>query len=255
MYCANFDEVFHATAAGSAQYGVVGVENSTEGVVTRSLDLFLHTPTHVVGEVSLLVRHNLLRRDASLDGIEVVMAHPQALAQWQRQLSHLAGTLDLPDWEAPRFDPWQLSARQHLNPGSQGEPVFHLELAPSAGAELPAWEAGDLVQVCAPADPDRPREYSIASIPADGRIHLLVRQAMRSDGSPGLASGWLTAGAGLGEPIALRLRAHSGFRLGGNAARPLILIGNGTGLAGLRAHLKARAASAAPVAGRLAGLW
>ena len=34
MYCANFDEVFHATAAGSAQYGVVGVENSTEGVVT-----------------------------------------------------------------------------------------------------------------------------------------------------------------------------------------------------------------------------
>ncbi len=44
MYCANFDEVFHATAAGSAQYGVVGVENSVEGVVTRSLDLFLHTP-------------------------------------------------------------------------------------------------------------------------------------------------------------------------------------------------------------------
>ena len=37
MYCANFDEVFHATAAGSAQYGVVGVENSTEGVVTLSL--------------------------------------------------------------------------------------------------------------------------------------------------------------------------------------------------------------------------
>ncbi len=43
------------------QYGVVGVENSTEGVVTRSLDLFLHSPTHVVGEVSLLVRHHLLR--------------------------------------------------------------------------------------------------------------------------------------------------------------------------------------------------
>jgi chorismate mutase-like protein len=58
IYCASFDEVFHATAAGSAQYGVVGVENSTEGVVTRSLDLFLHSPTHVVGEVSLLVRHH-----------------------------------------------------------------------------------------------------------------------------------------------------------------------------------------------------
>ncbi len=62
IYCASFDEVFHATAAGSAQYGVVGVENSTEGVVTRSLDLFLHSPTHVVGEVSLLIRHHLLRR-------------------------------------------------------------------------------------------------------------------------------------------------------------------------------------------------
>lgn len=87
IYCANFDEVFHATAAGSAQYGVVGVENSTEGVVTRSLDLFLHTPTHVVGEVSLLVRHNLLRVSNSLNGIEVVMAHPQALAQCQAWLS------------------------------------------------------------------------------------------------------------------------------------------------------------------------
>jgi chorismate mutase / prephenate dehydratase len=54
IYCANFDEVFHATAAGTAQYGVVGMENSTEGVVARSLDLFLRSPVHVVGEVSLL---------------------------------------------------------------------------------------------------------------------------------------------------------------------------------------------------------
>ncbi|WP_198968920.1 prephenate dehydratase [Xylophilus sp. ASV27] len=87
VYCANFDEVFHATAAGSAQYGVVGVENSVEGVVTRSLDLFLHTPTHIVGEVSLLVRHNLLRLNDSLDGIKAVLAHPQALAQCQAWLS------------------------------------------------------------------------------------------------------------------------------------------------------------------------
>jgi|APCry1669189440_1035222.scaffolds.fasta_scaffold03646_3 chorismate mutase/prephenate dehydratase len=94
MYCANFDEVFQATAAGSAQYGVVGVENSVEGVVTRSLDLFLHTPTHVVGEVSLLVRHNLMRQVNALEGIQVVMAHPQALAQCQAWL-----TKHLPDVE------------------------------------------------------------------------------------------------------------------------------------------------------------
>jgi len=87
IYCASFDEVFHATAAGSAQYGVVGVENSTEGVVTRSLDLFLHSPTHVVGEVSLLVRHHLMRQSNTLEGVEAVLAHPQALAQCQTWLS------------------------------------------------------------------------------------------------------------------------------------------------------------------------
>ena len=87
IYCSSFDEVFHATASGSAQYGVVGVENMTEGVVTRSLDLFLHTPTHVVGEVSLLIRHNLLRKDNSLEGVEAVLAHPQALAQCQNWLA------------------------------------------------------------------------------------------------------------------------------------------------------------------------
>ena len=86
MYCSNFDEVFHATAAGSAHYGVVGVENSTEGVVTRSLDLFLHSPTHVVGEVSLMVRHNVLRTSNSREGITVVLAHQLALAQCQRWL-------------------------------------------------------------------------------------------------------------------------------------------------------------------------
>ena len=87
VYCANFDEVFHATTSGTSQFGVVGVENSTEGVVTRSLDLFLHSPVHVVAEVSMMVRHHLLRRDNSLEDIEAVLAHPQALAQCQDWLS------------------------------------------------------------------------------------------------------------------------------------------------------------------------
>jgi chorismate mutase/prephenate dehydratase len=85
--CGSFDEVFQATAAGSAEYGVVPVENSTEGVVTRSLDLLLTTPLHIVGEISLMVRHHLLRASNSLEGIEVVMAHPQALAQCQQWLT------------------------------------------------------------------------------------------------------------------------------------------------------------------------
>ncbi|MGV3572791.1 MAG: prephenate dehydratase [Ramlibacter sp.] len=85
--CLSIDEVFRATAGGSAQFGVVPVENSTEGVVARSLDLFLNSPLHIVGETSLLVRHNLLRLSNSLAGIEVVLAHPQALAQCQGWLN------------------------------------------------------------------------------------------------------------------------------------------------------------------------
>ena len=85
--CGNFDEVFHAATAGSAEFGVVPVENSTEGVVTRSLDLLLQSPLHIVGEISLLVRHNLLRTTASTEGITAVLAHPQALAQCQQWLN------------------------------------------------------------------------------------------------------------------------------------------------------------------------
>jgi chorismate mutase/prephenate dehydratase len=116
VYCANFDEVFHATASGSAQFGVVGVENMTEGVVTRSLDLFLHTPCHVVGEVSLLIRHNLMRKEPSMNGIEAVLAHPQALAQCQNWLNK-----HLPDVE-----------RRAVSSNAEGSRL---------AAENPAWAA------------------------------------------------------------------------------------------------------------------
>lgn len=79
--CGSIDEVFRATSAGGADFGVVPVENSTEGMVARSLDLFLHTPLVIVGETSLFVRHNLMRRLDRLDGVTTVVAHPQALAQ------------------------------------------------------------------------------------------------------------------------------------------------------------------------------
>jgi chorismate mutase / prephenate dehydratase len=79
--CGSIDEVFRATSGGAADFGVVPVENSTEGVVARSLDLFLTTPLSIVGETSLYVRHNLLRKIEGMAGIEAVCAHPQALAQ------------------------------------------------------------------------------------------------------------------------------------------------------------------------------
>jgi len=85
--CESIDEVFRATSAGAADFGVVPVENSTEGVVARSLDLFLHTPLFIIGETSLFVRHNLLRRSDGLAGVSAVLAHPQALAQCHGWLS------------------------------------------------------------------------------------------------------------------------------------------------------------------------
>ncbi len=85
--CPSIDEVFRATASGTADFGVVPIENSTEGVIARSLDLLLQAPAHIIGELSLLVRHHLLRQSNSRDGIQVVLAHPQALAQCQEWLS------------------------------------------------------------------------------------------------------------------------------------------------------------------------
>ena len=92
--CASFDEVFRTTTAGASDFGVVPVENRTEGVVARSLDLFLTTPLFIIGETSLIVRHNLLRKRNDLVGIQAVCAHPQALAQCHGWLSH-----HLPDVE------------------------------------------------------------------------------------------------------------------------------------------------------------
>lgn len=86
------------------------------------------------------------------------------------------------------------------------------------------------------------REYSAASIAADGTLDLVIRQVRGQDGRLGLGSGWLTAHLPVGATTLLRVRPNPGFRTDpGQGGRPLILIGNGTGIAGLRAHLRAQA--------------
>jgi sulfite reductase (NADPH) flavoprotein alpha-component len=177
--------------------------------------------------------------------IEADRLADSAIEAWRHTLSHLAGTSDAPDWSAPAFGAWRLAERHWLNEGSSGAPIYHLELEPEDGV-LPDWQSGDLVQVVAPAEPDKPREYSIASIPSDGRVHLLVRLHLHGgpdqlQGGAGIASGWLCREAPLGATLQMRLRQHSRFRLEGNEHRPLILIGNGSGIAGLRGHLRSRA--------------
>jgi chorismate mutase/prephenate dehydratase len=81
--CASIDEVFRATEAGTADFGVVPVENSSEGAINRTLDLLLATTTVISGEVSIPVHHSLMTKTGSMEGVTVVCAHSQALAQCQ----------------------------------------------------------------------------------------------------------------------------------------------------------------------------
>jgi sulfite reductase (NADPH) flavoprotein alpha-component len=233
---------------------------------------------------------------ALFDPVEVDSEDEASLRHWQHHLAMLSGVSDLPDWQAPKYQRWRLSGRRLLNPGSVGEPCFHLELQPLQDSA--SWQAGDLVEIGPCHAPDKVatwlssqgldgrvpvafgkerlplaallarcrlpesgevegldedavaamlqrlphREYSIASLPEDGAIHLLVRQMRGRGGYLGLGSGWLTAHAPVGTEIALRVRSNVNFHAPRDA-RPLILIGNGTGLAALRALLKARIAA------------
>lgn len=79
--CTSIDDVFRAVEADGAEYGIVPVENSTEGSVTRTLDLLLATPLRIIAEVSLPVHHNLLTLSGTMQGVKCICAHAQALAQ------------------------------------------------------------------------------------------------------------------------------------------------------------------------------
>lgn len=85
--CASLDEVFKSVEKGAAVFGVVPVENSSEGAVSRTLDLLLESPLQISGEVVLPIRHHLLTKSGTLDGVKTVCAHAQALAQCQQWLS------------------------------------------------------------------------------------------------------------------------------------------------------------------------
>lgn len=77
----SIDEVFHEVESDQAHFGLVPIENSTEGVITHTLDMFMHSPLHICGEVELRIHHQLLSKAKSLDAIKKVMAHQQSLAQ------------------------------------------------------------------------------------------------------------------------------------------------------------------------------
>lgn len=167
--------------------------------------------------------------------VEVDKSDPVALGRWRDMLGNLAGG-KVQEWESPAWQDWQLAARRELNPGSVGGPTFHLEFTTSGQAE---WSAGDIAVIQIEGTTE-PREYSIASIEADGSVQLVVRQARRPDGSLGAGSGWLTQYLPVGGSVRMRLRDNPSFHAPDDD-RPLVLIGNGTGIAGLRSLLKLRA--------------
>jgi chorismate mutase/prephenate dehydratase len=79
-------EVFRKAECGEADFGVVPVENSTEGIVSHTLDMFLNSSLSICGETLLRIHHHLLSREAKLENISRVYAHPQSLAQCRHWL-------------------------------------------------------------------------------------------------------------------------------------------------------------------------
>ena len=78
---ASIDEVFRASESNATEFSVVPVENSTEGVVGRSLDLLLATPLRICAEIELRVHQNLMSKAAAMGALRRVYSHPQSLAQ------------------------------------------------------------------------------------------------------------------------------------------------------------------------------
>ncbi len=83
---ASIDEVFREVESGSAHYGVVPVENSTEGVITHTLDNFMRSPLKIVGEVELRIHHCLLSRMNEIKDLKIIYSHQQSLAQCRKWL-------------------------------------------------------------------------------------------------------------------------------------------------------------------------
>ena len=171
------------------------------------------------------------------DPIEVDAGDRKALARWRKAVGRLrpnASPAELGEGEAVTF---QLTGRLNLNPEGVGDPAFLLSLTPQGAA--PVWQAGDVVEVEREGDGAAiHREYSIASLPADGAVELIVRRFRLPDGGVGAMSGWLTGELPVGGEVRARVRTNSSFHAPLTPG-PTILIGSGTGLAGLRAHIRA----------------
>lgn len=87
VQCGSIDEVFRVVESGSVDYGVVPVENSTEGAIGRTLDLLMTTNLKICGEVDLPVHHNLISKKGDKSQLTKLYSHAQSLAQCHEWLN------------------------------------------------------------------------------------------------------------------------------------------------------------------------
>jgi len=121
-------DVFREVEAGACHYGVVPVENSTEGVISHTLDTFLNSPLLICGEVTLRINHHLLSKEAEMGAVKVVYSHSQSLAQCRGWLDH------------------HLPHAERIAVGSNAE-AAHLVSQTPASAAIAGEAAGEIYQL------------------------------------------------------------------------------------------------------------
>lgn len=80
-------DIFKAVQSENAHFGIVPIENSTEGVITHTLDMLLKSELKICGEILLRIQHNLLSNEEQLSDVKTIYAHEQALAQCRNWLN------------------------------------------------------------------------------------------------------------------------------------------------------------------------
>jgi len=123
-------DVFREVESGNASYGVVPIENSTEGVISHTLDQFVNSNLNICGEVELRIHHHLLSKLSSLDEIKCVYSHQQALAQCREWLD-----VNLPGIEQKSVSSNAEAARIAANEtaaaaiaGDMAAEIYHLDI-------------------------------------------------------------------------------------------------------------------------------
>ncbi|MET0362910.1 MAG: NADPH cytochrome P450 oxidoreductase family protein [Sphingobium sp.] len=180
------------------------------------------------------------------DRIEVDDLAPESLSLWSRLLDDLGGVKVEAPAEA-QYHGWRIVSREHLNPvpayaDAEGHPIaptadavpglYRILLQPENGL-LPEWQAGDLFEVRTPTG--HRRDYSVASLPDEDGVMLLVREVRDGQGRMGEGSGLLIGDVPVDGMLFARMRDHAPFHAPAGEG-PMLLIAAGSGVAGIRPH-------------------